>query len=507
MADELPDDPALWPTDPYALLGVVREVPVRDLRKAYGRLIRRFKPEQRPEEFRRIREAYDVVLAHATMREQWQSIAPPVPTSAPPIVRTPPPIIDPPAPSPKDAADADSAEIEPGTADSEREEPPAEEREIWSAAPETWTPPPPQRSLASELARLWTLAETGMVDEAYRGLRALEREHPRSQEIAIRRYWLVTAFRELEPATDPLERVLRMLADDPGQSPLWNEVRLRAQLVPNWPFSPLFDEVIEAARTPMPLSLLYDLRWQAALEIGSWRMLLDDVPTARRRFRDHPMEWTRLLLQVVDRIAWISEPAATRALVEYVAEIERHAKGDRTLDADLHRIDFLRDLASQWLGRQPKSTHEAALLDFVQISWRGHWETVRSHLIYLCGKLADDLKKSMHLLDQWSAECPLLLAQLARTVLDAQQINRPRPSSPQDTFLTFLEFCIASGGPDKWSRTALVEFFADEQILPEDLRSASVGQSVPPDVVVAIDRIEADWVVRVLARAAVCTAA
>ena len=48
MADELPDDPSLWPIDPYALLGVGRQVEVRELRKRYGQLIRRYKPEQHP---------------------------------------------------------------------------------------------------------------------------------------------------------------------------------------------------------------------------------------------------------------------------------------------------------------------------------------------------------------------------------------------------------------------------------------------------------------------------
>ena len=58
----LPDDPARWPADPHELLGVPRDVNPRDLRRAYTKLIRAYKPEQFPEQFRRIRAAYEAAL-------------------------------------------------------------------------------------------------------------------------------------------------------------------------------------------------------------------------------------------------------------------------------------------------------------------------------------------------------------------------------------------------------------------------------------------------------------
>ena len=61
----LPDDPAQWPTDPYELLGLPRTVGPRDLRRAYTKLIRTYKPEQFPEQFRRIRAAYETALRMA----------------------------------------------------------------------------------------------------------------------------------------------------------------------------------------------------------------------------------------------------------------------------------------------------------------------------------------------------------------------------------------------------------------------------------------------------------
>src|SRR5881396_2443210 len=61
---ELPEDLKQWPRDPHQLLGTKPGVAPKALRQAYTRLIRRFKPEQFPEHFRRIREAYDQVQAY-----------------------------------------------------------------------------------------------------------------------------------------------------------------------------------------------------------------------------------------------------------------------------------------------------------------------------------------------------------------------------------------------------------------------------------------------------------
>src|SRR5260370_450178 len=64
-AHDLGPDLDGWPEDPYQLLGVSFGVLPRDLRRAYTRLIRTYKPEQFPEHFQRIRDAYETVLQYA----------------------------------------------------------------------------------------------------------------------------------------------------------------------------------------------------------------------------------------------------------------------------------------------------------------------------------------------------------------------------------------------------------------------------------------------------------
>src|SRR5262245_65574254 len=69
----LPEDLARWPKDPYQLLGVTPNIDPRELRKIYTRLIRAYKPEQFPEHFRRIRDAYEIVLRQVEFYKQFRS--------------------------------------------------------------------------------------------------------------------------------------------------------------------------------------------------------------------------------------------------------------------------------------------------------------------------------------------------------------------------------------------------------------------------------------------------
>lgn len=55
----LPADIGHWPRDPFALLGVKMGSDLKTVKRAYQRLIRVYRPEHHPVEFRRIREAYE----------------------------------------------------------------------------------------------------------------------------------------------------------------------------------------------------------------------------------------------------------------------------------------------------------------------------------------------------------------------------------------------------------------------------------------------------------------
>lgn len=75
MTFELPDDLQRWPRDPYQLLGLDRAADERTAKRAYFKLIKKFKPDKFPAEFQLIREAYDQVqlqLSWKTDRDNGQ---------------------------------------------------------------------------------------------------------------------------------------------------------------------------------------------------------------------------------------------------------------------------------------------------------------------------------------------------------------------------------------------------------------------------------------------------
>jgi curved DNA-binding protein CbpA len=60
--------------DPWDTLGVAHDVAVRDLRRRYATLIKEFRPETHPQEFARIREAYEIALELGRRREAQTAV-------------------------------------------------------------------------------------------------------------------------------------------------------------------------------------------------------------------------------------------------------------------------------------------------------------------------------------------------------------------------------------------------------------------------------------------------
>jgi hypothetical protein len=167
MPDELPDDPERWPRDPYELLGVGHSATETDLKRAYTRLIRRFKPERFPDQFRRVREAYEAALDALKWRSRFGLSDDPGPPAAPPEpLRPPAPGAEVPEADPVDAVDAADAR--------------------------------PHRP-GDPVDEAWALAAGGELHAAYARLVDLATVRADSPAVPLRLYWLLA----LRPALDP----------------------------------------------------------------------------------------------------------------------------------------------------------------------------------------------------------------------------------------------------------------------------------------------------------------
>jgi hypothetical protein len=171
IGPELPDDPRDWPDDPFAILGVPRGADDKDVKRAYTRLIRRFKPEHFPEQFRLVREAYEACLA----RSHWY--------------RREPEPDDEPAALPESIA-RPLDEVGPDRPVESLRRPGAERD-----SPES--PPRPEPRI-DPIDQLWKLASTGREAEAYTGLVEQARFLTDRADLSLRLYWLLA----LDPALD-----------------------------------------------------------------------------------------------------------------------------------------------------------------------------------------------------------------------------------------------------------------------------------------------------------------
>lgn len=184
-AAELPEDMAGWPSDPFALLGVSPGAADADIKRAYTRLVRRFKPEHHPEQFRRIREAYEWCQERAAWYRdepaETQAPSPPPETPRRPVANPPPshePVIDRPVtPAPESDAIADPAVVLTPTVD----------------PVEAW----------------WEVAIEGREEAAYRGLAGEHAAGLQGPTVSLRLYWLLA----LNPSLDTTRTRHHWLAD------------------------------------------------------------------------------------------------------------------------------------------------------------------------------------------------------------------------------------------------------------------------------------------------------
>ena len=155
MSDNrLSEDYRDWPNNPYELLEVDENVGRLELRRAYTRLIRRFKPEHFPEQFQLLREAYDTITLHLQWRDPDET------------------------PSDEDA-DVANASLDEASAGHYRA---AHQR-------------------TQQLDDAWEAAQQSQPAEALAQLESLRAQHGADHDILMREYWLLRTFPDLESST------------------------------------------------------------------------------------------------------------------------------------------------------------------------------------------------------------------------------------------------------------------------------------------------------------------
>jgi hypothetical protein len=448
----LPDDLARWPGNPYELLGVQPGVSPHDLRRAYTGLIRVYKPEQFPEHFRRIREAYEAILQHVEASKYFAEAA---------------------------GGGADTAT------------PTGVDSSVKTAAPS---------ALDTELQALWERAVAGEETFAYQGLQDITARHPGRADVYLRLYWLLALCPELEAGRTPFDW-LALGARRAGWSvPLMEMIRRESHADPTVATGRAYAELLADFGRMEVLVQLVDWRWDAACRLGQWALVHDDVERLREPVRvEGDDAWVRLLQVALNHLAW-AEDAATAA-GQYFKELQglEHLHG--RLGQELDQVEFLRNVSGAWqtLRRVPRSPPEVT--ELVALCWLRPAAEVRPRLLEFLGGIAREPHAWLGRLDMVAKEAPPVLNFLAGVVNRLNESAPPQPETGSGEHLGRVlgEFLVLLKG-QKYERLRplILDFCLREAMPPEAMAAMARGRY--PDRLTTptplSEMIDADWPVR-----------
>lgn len=522
---QLPEDLSQWPKDPYRLLGVTRGIGPRDLKRAYTRLIRTFKPEQFPEHFRRIREAYETVLRFVeifgAMDIAPSEEAPPAKLQATPD-QAPPDQVAPDQAAPKEETN-ESVDVPMLRHGIFGDDPPPEPIHF----PRMELDKPAQQAPAphgDDPAALWQLAVYGDDAEAYRRLRELDQRQPGRTEICLALYWLVVLNPQLDPQRTPADWLVHGLQANGLSGPLRELYRREVADDPNEGTSARCGRLLDLELAAPAVADLIEWRWQAAGRLGHWWIIAEDLERLRPKLlRDDEEIWARLLFSAVEQLTAMQDPKATLLIRQTLDEVKQFEHLQSRLADALDRHEFLLEVSRglqvlrqelredvetqallmetrRYLGEpepiQPKQAEiPLALLELIPLSWTRPFPEVRPLLLHFLNDVARQPWTFLRAFDHVQAQSSAVLGQFGNLLLMLrdtmpdveEQRTGDELTSPIRQFLTSKDWDTYAS-----FRGELLGFCLREVVAPELVAEAVAAQG---DTQLA-QRIVEDWPLR-----------
>jgi hypothetical protein len=424
----LPENPGDWPANPFVLLGVDPSASKDAVRRAYTNLIRRYKPEQFPQEFQRIRAAYDAIRGRGT-----------------PLVR----IADPFAPAPE----------------MRREE----------CHPARAAAPGRLRLALAEAA--WGAARSGDAKGAYRQLVELQRADPSDEEIYVRLFWLSALFAEVDPERRPSDWLLAGLqrAGTPGRlRELWE---LEVRSAPRLAMTEEYRQLIGDDTRPVSTCDLLRIRWEAAwliqedsdrLDYHDW-ILEGDVASLRHSpISQRPDLWTQVLQMAVERLAWTAAPGGWRVRDPLLHEIDQLVRVREANLSGMHEFDLA--LAAARDAMRLKGNYHAHWVKSIRAASLSPVGEVDAIIRPLLDEMAADPQAALARLDYLRRQASTLLWKVNELVSRIAASSRHQNKSDQDPSPTpaIVDFLLRSRQHTyrAW-RPKLLDFLISEDLLPD----------------------------------------
>ena len=383
MSDRrLPEDLNQWPEDPFALLGVNASADRREVRRAYAQLIRVYKPEHFPEQFRRIREAYELLEQRLSWMETNRAAA----------------------------ADASPAEAVSGAA--------AGDLLADGPAASVNEPSDPMMAGTPDRSDFWQQARCGGLREAYAEASRAAMEGRGDEGLFVRLFWMLRVAPEIDPARDARDWLIAGMKQCGLCGRLPELYRCELIEDPQEVLRPRCDETIRCSGNHGQLVEVVTARWKGAAKLEKWEVIGQDLESLRGRLQDESPAWGPLLLAAIDNLAWAKVDEARQTLAACRKEIEQVAEHWPPLAGAVDQRDVLLGLVQaceqlKVLTNLPAEWRKS-LRALIRSSWNQPFEMFRRQLIDVLMPLVRNPLVGMEWLDRLDARCRPALQHFGR---------------------------------------------------------------------------------------------
>ena len=381
----LPDNPADWPADPYELLGLALHCDRRDARRAYLSLVRQYKPEHAPEQFQRIREAYDAVLREL----EWRRPRPPASDLSGPASGHPMNLDPPPGQEHTDLP-ADNSTAGAGGSDDTPDRDAGQPPPLKPLA--SIEPPQGGRFSALPEARMdaaWRMAVAGDTPQAYQHLRELFEFERCRVDAALRLYWLLRTCPELDRRKPSEWLAEGLVFRNDGRLVELYQRELRRR--PAEALSAHCTRVLSVDHSASFAPTILPIRWRACLMHGKWKLTMKDLSDLAPRLVFQRDAWVRLLLAAMDCLAW--DPALDARAAFHQCREQCDSLVGLEQASLVERMDLLVEIVGSWRALQLSSRVPRAWTELIRESWVQPDEA-RRRLLPVVVQMARDAERS-----------------------------------------------------------------------------------------------------------------
>ncbi len=352
MSDlDLDEDFTKWPTSAHLLLGVPAAIrDAKELKRAYTRRIKRFKPEQFPEHFRILREAYETMQNAIDFRLRY-SINDDAIDEASSSTATSETVLQDQGYNETESFDrtpSQSLEVSREAANPIADETIgdsvastdtgnlANSRAALSLHNET-----PLRDPLKEIHDAVSLALLGNYDEAFAKLRAEQKSHGPNQHLArALEFWIAKISSNTSGAFSPSQIAFRHLSQGYCSYSEIFAAALEANVNPNVLLQVKLNKLVDADRANN-IDYFLQMRWQVAARSDNYRIIMEDCKLLNDLYFDRLTRWLTISYQAVHYLLWAKEIEVVEYGMQLAKALDKEYVSLPEYAADLSRIDIL----------------------------------------------------------------------------------------------------------------------------------------------------------------------